>query len=160
MSTQIQYRRGTGPQSDAFTGVLGEITVDTTNKTIRVHDGLTVGGAALAKQSNVDASFAQANLAFDKANASTDAASITSGTLAIARGGTNGTSFTTGNLIVFDGTGLKSIANSGVTAGIYGGASNTALITIDEYGRVTAASNVAGGGGTDFAFYMGAIALI
>ena len=44
MSTQIQYRRGTGVQNDAFTGALGEITVDTTNKTIRVHDGTTVGG--------------------------------------------------------------------------------------------------------------------
>ena len=44
MSTQIQYRRGTGAQNDAFTGALGEITVDTTNKTIRVHDGVTAGG--------------------------------------------------------------------------------------------------------------------
>ena len=44
MATQIQYRRGTGAQNDAFTGALGEITVDTTNKTIRVHDGVTAGG--------------------------------------------------------------------------------------------------------------------
>jgi hypothetical protein len=44
VSTQIQYRRGTGIQNDAFTGVLGEITVDTTNKTLRVHDGVTAGG--------------------------------------------------------------------------------------------------------------------
>ena len=44
MATQIQYRRGTSAQSDAFTGALGEITVDTTNKTIRVHDGATAGG--------------------------------------------------------------------------------------------------------------------
>jgi hypothetical protein len=44
VSTQIQYRRGTGVQNDAFTGALGEITVDTTNKTLRVHDGVTAGG--------------------------------------------------------------------------------------------------------------------
>ena len=43
-TTQIQYRRGTGAQNDAFTGALGEITVDTTNKTMRVHDGVTAGG--------------------------------------------------------------------------------------------------------------------
>jgi hypothetical protein len=44
MSTQVQYRRGTGAQNNAFTGALGEITVDTTNWTLRVHDGATAGG--------------------------------------------------------------------------------------------------------------------
>jgi hypothetical protein len=39
------------------------------------------------------------------------------------------------------------IANTAVTAGIYGGSSNSALITIDAQGRVTAASNVAVAGG-------------
>lgn len=47
MSTQVQYRRGTSAQNDAFTGALAEITVDTTNKTLRVHDGLAAGGFAL-----------------------------------------------------------------------------------------------------------------
>ena len=42
--TQIQYRRGSQAQNDAFTGALGEITVDTTNRTLRVHDGTTAGG--------------------------------------------------------------------------------------------------------------------
>ena len=42
--TQIQYRRGSDSQNDAFTGALGEITVDTTNDIIRVHDGSTAGG--------------------------------------------------------------------------------------------------------------------
>ena len=44
MATQIQYRRGTEAQNNAFTGALGEITVDTTNRTLRVHDGTTAGG--------------------------------------------------------------------------------------------------------------------
>lgn len=48
MSTQVQYRRGTNAQNDAFTGALAEITVDTTNKTLRVHDGITAGGFSLA----------------------------------------------------------------------------------------------------------------
>lgn len=47
MSTQVQYRRGTSAQNDAFTGALAEITVDTTNKVLRVHDGITAGGFAL-----------------------------------------------------------------------------------------------------------------
>jgi len=47
MSTQVQYRRGTAAENDAFTGALAEITVDTTNSTLRVHDGVTPGGASL-----------------------------------------------------------------------------------------------------------------
>lgn len=47
MATEIQYRKGTDSQSDAFTGALGEITVDTTTKTLRVHDGATPGGSEL-----------------------------------------------------------------------------------------------------------------
>lgn len=44
MSTQIQYRRGSSAQTASFTGALGEITVDTTNKVVVVHDGATLGG--------------------------------------------------------------------------------------------------------------------
>ena len=44
MSRQIQIRRGTSAENDAFTGAIGEITMDTTNKTLRVHDGTTAGG--------------------------------------------------------------------------------------------------------------------
>ena len=43
-TTQVQFRRGTDSQNDAFTGALAEITVDTTNSVIRVHDGSTNGG--------------------------------------------------------------------------------------------------------------------
>lgn len=48
MAIQVQIRRGTSAQNDAFTGALGEITVDTTNKVVRVHDGSTAGGFTLA----------------------------------------------------------------------------------------------------------------
>jgi hypothetical protein len=44
MSTEIRWRRGTTVQNDAFTGAQGEITVDTTNNSLRIHDGVTVGG--------------------------------------------------------------------------------------------------------------------
>lgn len=44
MSRQIQIRRGTAAQHANFTGVIGEVTMDTTNKTLRVHDGVTQGG--------------------------------------------------------------------------------------------------------------------
>lgn len=40
----IQVYRGTTAQNDAFTGAAGEITMDTTRKELRVHDGSTAGG--------------------------------------------------------------------------------------------------------------------
>jgi trimeric autotransporter adhesin len=48
MSTQVQYRRGTATENNSFTGALAEITVDTTNGTLRVHDGATAGGSNIA----------------------------------------------------------------------------------------------------------------
>ena len=53
MSRQIQIRRGTATEHERFTGAIGEITVDTTNKTLRVHDGETIGGTPLARADSV-----------------------------------------------------------------------------------------------------------
>lgn len=44
MSTQVQHRRGTDAQHEAFTGAMSEITHDTTNNNLRVHDGSKPGG--------------------------------------------------------------------------------------------------------------------
>lgn len=44
VDTQVQFRRGTTAENDAFTGAVGEMTIDTTTKTMRVHDGVTAGG--------------------------------------------------------------------------------------------------------------------
>lgn len=43
-ATQVQIRRGTDAENDAFTGAEGEVTMDLTNKQLRVHDGQTKGG--------------------------------------------------------------------------------------------------------------------
>lgn len=53
MARQIQIRRGTTLENDNFTGAIGEITMDTDAKTLRVHDGETPGGVALAKESEI-----------------------------------------------------------------------------------------------------------
>ncbi len=53
MAYAIQRRRGTAAQHSSFTGLVGEITIDTTNNTIRVHDGSTAGGHRLAKYSEL-----------------------------------------------------------------------------------------------------------
>ena len=51
MADTIVHRQrlyGSATQNDAYTGLPAEITVDTTNKTLRVHDGNTPGGSMLA----------------------------------------------------------------------------------------------------------------
>ena len=44
MATQVQFRRGTTSQNNAFTGAQGELTIDTDVWTFRIHDGTTAGG--------------------------------------------------------------------------------------------------------------------
>jgi len=44
MSTQLQLRRGNTAQTAVFTGAIGEVTVDTDQKTLTIHDGTTIGG--------------------------------------------------------------------------------------------------------------------
>lgn len=44
MARQLQLRRGTTAESTSFIGALGEVTVDTSNYQLRVHDGTTPGG--------------------------------------------------------------------------------------------------------------------
>ena len=51
MATQVQTRRGSTAEHSTFTGANGELTVDTTKKTVVVHDGTTAGGTPLAKES-------------------------------------------------------------------------------------------------------------
>jgi len=53
MSRQIQLRRGTDNEHRAFTGAIGELTMDTTNNTLRLHDGTTPGGIKMARADEV-----------------------------------------------------------------------------------------------------------
>ena len=70
MTRILQIRRGTSAQNDNFTGMAGEITMDTTNKTVRIHDGETLGGIALARADAVNA--AQEIESFDITTVSAD----------------------------------------------------------------------------------------
>ena len=62
MSKRIQLRRGTDTENNNFTGAVGEVTVDTTNKTLRVHDGATVGGHPLMREIFFGAGSARLNV--------------------------------------------------------------------------------------------------
>jgi len=56
MAKQVQFRRGTTSQHSSFTGVVGEITVDTDKDTVVIHDGSTAGGFAIPKSLAEDTS--------------------------------------------------------------------------------------------------------
>jgi hypothetical protein len=46
----VQSRRGTTTEHATFTGLIGESTIDTTKRTVVVHDGSTPGGFPLQKE--------------------------------------------------------------------------------------------------------------
>lgn len=87
MATQVQFRRGTTAEHASFTGAIGEVTVDTTLSTIRVHDGATAGGIRLARYSEIPTSFSFEVSADDSAG------------LDISADGTGALRFTGGNSI-------------------------------------------------------------
>jgi hypothetical protein len=73
-----------------------------------------------------------------------DTAQITSGTLPLARGGTNQTSYTAGQRLVYDGTSLSSQANTSTTVtGGLAAANTITSLTYNSYGEVTAFTGAA-----------------
>jgi len=119
----IQLRRGTSAEHSSFTGLVGEITVNTSNSTIHVHDGSTAGGVELATKASVD------NLSSDTlidADADTHIkveATADSDTVAITAGGTN----------------VMNATSSGIA--ITGTISATSTITGDLTGTVSSIAN-------------------
>ena len=112
MSTQVQYRRGTGSQNNAFTGALAEITVDTTSGTLRVHDGITAGGSNIATVSYVTAQISA--LSANSISSGTTSVNIPSsgGNVIITVGGTGIASFTTAGIINNQANGVGNIGNA------------------------------------------------
>ena len=116
MTKQVQRRRGTSTQHTSFAGAEGEISVNTTNKSVHVHDGSTAGGfeAARADLGNVS----DANLNSALAGNTLSSLTITSADI---NGGTidgtviGGTTPAAGTFAQFDVTGKLTATNG--TAG-------------------------------------------
>lgn len=51
---QVQIRRGTTAQHSTFTGAEGELTFNTSKKSLVIHDGTTAGGISLARGSYIN----------------------------------------------------------------------------------------------------------
>ena len=88
MAKRIQFRRGTTTEHAAFVGAPGELTIDTTKKTVVVHDGVTPGGFPASRLEAVDGT------------------STFNGQVIMANA-TASTSTTTGSLVVVGGVGVN-----------------------------------------------------
>ena len=62
MATQVQFRRGTTAEHSGFKGADGEVTVDTSIKTVVIHDAITSGGFPLLRQDGSNSSFASGSV--------------------------------------------------------------------------------------------------
>jgi filamentous hemagglutinin len=170
MSTQVQYRRGSNAQNAAFTGALAEITVDTTNGTLRVHDGITAGGSNIATVSYVTAQISAlsansitngtssvaviasgGNIRSNVAGATVQ--TISAGLVAITGDlSVSGNATLSGNIIgdrIVNGTTNIEVQTPSGNANItVGGVSNVALFTttgLNITGIVSATGNITGG---------------
>lgn len=100
----IPFKTGTTAQNNAYTGTPGEVTIDSTLGTLRVHDGATAGGQSLLRQKDV---LLVAGATQDAAASAAAAASLLQ--QFIAAGGASGVN--TGALSVIGG-----IANPGAAS--------------------------------------------
>ena len=57
MTTQVQFRRGTTAEHSGFKGADGEVTVDTSLKTVVIHDAITNGGFPVLRQDGSNSQF-------------------------------------------------------------------------------------------------------
>lgn len=95
MATQVQFRGGTTSEHSTFTGVAREVTVDTTKKTVVVHDGSTAGGIPLAKESAVTSAAAITGGSINGTTVGASTASTGAFTTLSASSTVSGTGFST-----------------------------------------------------------------
>ena len=144
MSTQVQFRRGTTTQNNAFTGANGEISVDTDVKTIRLHDGVTGGGAAIM----LNTTTAQTAL-----NKTFSTGSVWTGNaVALAYGGTGSSLSAVSGAVAYSGAsglGLSAAGTSGQVL-VSGGTNspvwvNASSLTTGVATTAVSATNITGG---------------
>jgi len=131
----LQFRRGTTSNHSAFAGSLGEVTMDTTKKTLVVHDNSTLGGTPLAKEVHTHVAADVSGLKYQVVQVS--------GTGVTTRGNLNFSGlFTTSDDSGNDRTTVTLANNNTTGAGTYGSATQVARVTLDAQGLVTAVTQV------------------
>lgn len=144
MATQVQFRRGTTTQNNAFTGAVAELTYDTDVKTLRIHDGTTPGGGAIV----VNNISAQTLLAKTLSTGSVWQGNA----VGLAYGGTGASLTAAAGAVAYSGAsglGLTAVGTAGQIL-ISGGTSaptwvSSASISAGTATVATTATNIAGG---------------
>lgn len=136
MAIQLQLRRGTATQHQTFTGASGEVTLNTTNWTIHLHDGSYAGGYELAR--------ADLTNIISIANAKLTNSSVTIGSTNIALGATSTTlaGLTSVASVAYTGGAISLTGNAsfGGTLGVTGNTTLTGTLAVT--GAVTMASTL------------------
>ena len=109
-----------------------------------------------APSSNAFGAISLANTATLKANITGGMITALANTIGILDGGTNNSTYTTGALVQYNGSGIVSLANTG-TAGTYGNTTYYPVITTDVYGRVTSVTNTVVGLVTTASYQIGSL---
>ena len=137
MASQVQYRRGTNAQNAAFTGALAEITVDTTNGTLRVHDAITVGGSNIATVAYVTSQISSLSSNSISFGTSSVAVIASGGNIRANVGGSTITNTYSSGLAV---TGLISATGAVTAASVVGGVMTGTSLSVS--GSVTTAGDL------------------
>jgi len=159
MAKLLRLRRGTDTQHTTFTGAEGEVTVNTTNDSLHVHDGTTAGGRELARADlsnlpagtidnadiNSSAAIANSKLATSGVTAGTYGSSSAIPAITVNDRGivTSATTSAIDSTAITNGTSNVSVAASG---NITATRSGTTRLTVDNGGvEVNGTFDVDGG---------------
>ena len=144
MATQVQFRRGTTTQNNAFTGAIAELTVDTEAKTIRLHDGSTAGGGAIV------ATLAGTQTFTNKTHSSNSVWQCTA--VGLAYGGTNANLTAVAGGVIYSGASALAISAAGTSGQVLTSAGASAptwtaqsSLVVGTATVATTATNIAGG---------------
>jgi len=130
MATQVQFRRGTTAEHSGFKGAEGEVTVDTSLKTVVIHDALTNGGFPVLRQDGSNSQFERgsiSNCALKFAgDPNTGIISPASDEIALVTGGSSRLTIDANGAATF--TGNVQVNGSLSVTGVFDSGENLALI--------------------------------
>jgi hypothetical protein len=144
MATQVQFRRGTTTQNNAFTGAIAEITYDTEAKTLRLHDGTTAGGGSVVTINAGTQTLTNKTLSTN---------SVWQGTaVGLAYGGTNANLTAVAGGVLYSGASALAISAAGTSGQVLTSAGSSAptwtsqsSLSVGTATTSTTTSNINGG---------------